>query len=233
MIIGTLMLWGIWNLSTSNENWFFLQHGIEPRFEFGFGLSFTNFEYSRLSITRLPTNEGDIAAAQAWDRGEASAQVQGGSAAAWRVHCIYCAVMSWQLHKGFTVPYTRFPSLSRTLVTSRALNHPNSTSTSRNHPESPLLYYVDLTLFLLAMAKLDEWQWCCQGTIWVFGMLSHRDGGGRRGLLVWLLVLAVATRGWNRLWISIPKIYTSIFELSLGLCQAYCLSPDTGGRCVV
>ena len=38
-----------------------MQHGIEPRFEFGFGLSY-NFEYSRLSITRLPTNGGDIAA---------------------------------------------------------------------------------------------------------------------------------------------------------------------------
>ena len=50
------------------------------------------------------------------------------------------------------------------------------------------------------------WRWCCQVTIWAFGMLSHRDGGGRRGLLVWLLVPAVVIKGWNRLCISIPKI---------------------------
>ena len=165
-----------------------------------------------LSITRLPANEGDITASQAWDRGEATLQVEGGSAAAWQVHLhIYCAAMSWQLHEGFIIPYTRFPSLSRTLVTSWALNHLNYTSTSRNHPENLLLYYVDLTLLLSAVVKLGEWRWCCQGTIWAFGMLSHRDGGGRRGLLVWLLVPAVMIKGWNRLCISMPKIFNFLW----------------------
>ena len=60
-----------------------MQHDIEPRFEFGFGLSYTEFEYSRLSITELSTTGGDIAAARAWDRGEASPSVEGGSATAW------------------------------------------------------------------------------------------------------------------------------------------------------
>lgn len=57
---------------------------------------------------------------------------------------------------------------------------------------TPLLYYVDLTLVLSAVG---EWRWYCQSTIWAFGMLSHRDGEGRRRLLVWLLVLAVAITG--------------------------------------
>ncbi|KAK3906068.1 putative beta-glucosidase M [Staphylotrichum tortipilum] len=38
---------------------YFDQHGIEPRFEFGFGLSYTQFAYSNLSANILPT--ADIA----------------------------------------------------------------------------------------------------------------------------------------------------------------------------
>lgn len=61
---------------------------IEPRFEFGFGLSYTKFEYSKLSINKLATRGGDSAAG-AWDRGEASPRVEGVSAAAWLHRPLY------------------------------------------------------------------------------------------------------------------------------------------------
>ncbi|KAF9452890.1 glycoside hydrolase family 3 protein [Macrolepiota fuliginosa MF-IS2] len=56
---------------------------ITPRFEFGFGLSYTKFQYSGLSIQKLSTNGGNASAAQNWDQGEASPNVEGGSTAGW------------------------------------------------------------------------------------------------------------------------------------------------------
>lgn len=92
-------------------------HDIEPRFEFGFGLSYTEFEYSRLSITELSTTGGDIAAARAWDRGEASPQVEGGSATAWLHRPLYQVSFSIKNIGGLSGAespqlYLNFPSSS-------------------------------------------------------------------------------------------------------------------------
>ncbi|KAJ3569130.1 hypothetical protein NP233_g5250 [Leucocoprinus birnbaumii] len=64
-------------------------NGIEPRFEFGFGLSYSKFEYSKLSINKLSTRDGDLASSGAWDRGQATARVEGVSTAAWLHRPLY------------------------------------------------------------------------------------------------------------------------------------------------
>ncbi|KAG7094502.1 hypothetical protein E1B28_005331 [Marasmius oreades] len=59
-------------------------NNIEPRFEFGFGLSYTDFEYSDLRIERVPNLGGMFSENErAWDQGKVSPIAVGSSTAIW------------------------------------------------------------------------------------------------------------------------------------------------------
>lgn len=58
-------------------------NGIEPRFEFGFGLSYSTFEYSGLYVSEIPSGSASEHLKAAWKRGEPSPSGEGSSVALW------------------------------------------------------------------------------------------------------------------------------------------------------
>ena len=71
---------------TVPETEYFRQKHITPRFEFGFGLSYTKFEYSNLQVSQVSSpDNADAELQEAWAAGQASPYGQGSSAALWFV----------------------------------------------------------------------------------------------------------------------------------------------------
>jgi hypothetical protein len=57
-----------------------------PRFEFGFGLSYTSFEYGNLTIFKIEDEKGALnKLEEAWEAGKPSPSGYGSSAAPWSV----------------------------------------------------------------------------------------------------------------------------------------------------
>ena len=63
------------------------QKNITPRFEFGFGLSYTKFEYSELQVEKIAFAEeesnDDAAHIRAWEKGQVTPIEEGISRAFW------------------------------------------------------------------------------------------------------------------------------------------------------
>ena len=59
-----------------------MQNNIEPRFEFGFGLSYTKFTYSNLGVSLIPQFDSNSAALEAaWAAGKPTPNVEGATTA--------------------------------------------------------------------------------------------------------------------------------------------------------
>ncbi|KAL5520254.1 hypothetical protein ACEPAG_9467 [Sanghuangporus baumii] len=105
---------------------------IKPRFEFGFGLSYTTFEYSDLHVSTITTGFASQSLRSAWKSGEPSPNGEGSSVALWLHEPAYTVTFTIQNTGG--VAGTEIPQLY--------VHHPKSAG----EPPSVLKGFTDVCL---------------------------------------------------------------------------------------
>ncbi|KAG1742563.1 glycoside hydrolase family 3 protein [Suillus lakei] len=154
----------------------FDQADITPRFEFGFGLSYTTFSYSELCVTpiqSLDTDQEDLITA--WENGKASPIAEGSSTALW-------------LHEpAFQVTFevTNTGSVSGTEIPQLYIHHPSSA----NEPPSVLKGFTNVEIspydtkqvsITLSRYDLSIWDVVAQGWRKPSGQISFSIGASSR-----------------------------------------------------
>ncbi|KAG1731429.1 glycoside hydrolase family 3 protein [Suillus lakei] len=154
----------------------FDQVNITPRFEFGFGLSYTTFSYSDLgvaTIQSLDVDQEDLI--MAWENGEASPIAEGSSTALW-------------LHEpAFQVTFkvTNTGSVSGTEISQLYIHHPSSAG----EPPSVLKGFTNIEIgpydtehvsITLSRYDLSVWDVVAQGWRKPDGQISFSVGASSR-----------------------------------------------------
>ncbi|KAF7795755.1 hypothetical protein EIP86_006922 [Pleurotus ostreatoroseus] len=150
--------------------------GIEPRFEFGFGLSYTKFEYSNLHVSTIHQTDSDSAALEAaWAAGKAAPISEGSSAAAW-LHRPLIKVQ-FQVKNSGNVDGAEIPQLY--------VHHP----ANAGEPPSVLKGFTDIFLkhsqtktvtLTLSRYDLSIWDVVAQGWVKPEGKISFSVGASSR-----------------------------------------------------
>ncbi|KAI0319657.1 beta-glucosidase [Amylostereum chailletii] len=135
--------------------------GIEPRFEFGYGLSYTQFNYSGLSISKVTGGiDADSKFENNWAQGKPTPHSVGSSTALWLHRPAY--KVQFAVKNVGKVAGTEIPQLY--------LNHP----TSANEPPSILRGFTDIELkagekqtVTLTLSRYDLSIWDTTHQSWV------------------------------------------------------------------
>ncbi|KAG1807782.1 glycoside hydrolase family 3 protein [Suillus subaureus] len=164
----------------------FDQANITPRFEFGFGLSYTTFSYSNLGVAAIQssnTDQEDLIIA--WEGGEASPIAEGSSVALW-------------LHEpAFQVTFmvTNTGSVSGTEIPQLYIHHPSSAC----GPPSVLKGFTNVEIgpydtkpvsIILSRYDLSIWDAVAQGWRKPDGQISFSVGASSRDFRLWGVIPA-------------------------------------------
>ncbi|KAI0820480.1 glycoside hydrolase superfamily [Trametes gibbosa] len=155
-------------------------NNIDPRFEFGFGLSYTTFSYANLNIRALPQADRTSAALEAaWAAGKPAPARAGGATALW-------------LHRpAFEVTFTvrNTGHADGTEIAQLYVHFPNEGATGAAEPPSVLRGFEDVAVqrggsvrgrITLSRYDLSVWDASAQGWVKPRGTIAFSVGASSR-----------------------------------------------------